>query len=443
MSRIRFIVAAAVLLAVSVAAYFSRATWLPQITKPTPEVSETAEKPKAAGEQVFLSAQAQENLKIAAKPLKPETYWKTINVPGQVIDRPGRSDRGIVAPVTGIVTGIHRYAGDSAVAGDHLFTLRLLSEGIQQTQTDLFKNAQDIKLAELQRQRLVTSGAVAESRIFDVDNQITRLKLSVRANRQELLNRGLTITQIDSVAEGKFVNEIRVNMESRESEKNADFEIQDVKVELGQQVVAGTTLCLLSNHRLLAIEGRAFRDETPLIERTFRQGWPVTADFREDPLAGWEAPTQEFQVGYIANTIDPDSRTFAFRMPLENQPRMIDHNGHRQVLWRFRPGQRVRLSVRVDKLENVFVLPTDAVVREGGEAYVFRQNGDVFERKPVRILDQEQDRVVIANDGSVPAGLYVAHGGAVQLNRMLKSQASTLPKGFHIHADGSVHMGNH
>ena len=443
MSRSRTLIAGVLLIAGASAAFLTRSYWLHVLTRPVPGEADQAETPKAAGEQVFLSDQAQANLKIAAKALKPETYWRTISVPGQVIDRPGRSDRGIVSPVTGIVTGIHRFAGDSASPGDVLFTLRLLSEGIQQTQTDLFKTAQDVKLAEVQRQRLTTSGAVAESRILDVDNQITRLKLSVKAYRQELLNRGLNPTQIDSVADGKFVSEIRVSMESRETEKSADFEIQEVKVELGQQVMAGATMCLLSNHRLLAIEGRAFRDETPLIERTFREGWPVLADFREDPLAGWETLNQPFQVSYIANTIDPESRTFAFRMPLENQPRMIDHDGHRQILWRFRPGQRVRLAVRVDKMENVFVLPADAVVREGGEAYVFRQNGDVFERKPVRILEQERDRVVIANDGSVPAGLFVAQGGAVQLNRMLKSQASALPKGFHIHADGSVHSGNH
>ncbi|WP_020471847.1 efflux RND transporter periplasmic adaptor subunit [Zavarzinella formosa] len=439
----RYIIVGLVVVGGGAGLFLTRSHWLPLLGQSAPTEAKHEEPPKAAGEQVFLSSQAQQNLKLAAKPLKPDTYWKTISVPGQVIDRPGRSDRGIVAPVSGIVTGIHRFAGDSASAGDLLFTLRILSEGIQLTQTDLFKTTQDIKLAEAQRQRLTTSGAVAESRLIEADNQITRLRVAQRAYRQELINRGLSAAQIDAVADGKFVNEIRVSLENREAEPVADFEIQEVKVELGQQVVAGSTLCLLSNHRLLAIEGRAFRDETPLVERTFREGWPVAVDFREDSLGGWEPLTQPFLVGYIANTIDPDSRTFAFRMPLENQPRTVERDGRRQTLWRFRPGQRVRLSVRVEKLDNVFVLPADAVVREGGEAYVFRQNGDVFERKPVRVLEQDRERVVIANDGSVPAGLYVAHGGAAQLNRMIKAQSSTLPKGFHIHADGSVHMGSH
>ena len=59
------------------------------------------------------------------------------------------------------------------------------------------------------------------------------------------------------------------------------------------------------------------------------------------------------------------------------------------------------------------------------------------------VVWQDGDRVVIANDGSVPPGIYVAQTGAAQLNRMVKSQSGTTPSGFHIHADGSVHMGKH
>ena len=50
-----------------------------------------------------LNEMAQGNLGIRALPLKPGSYWKTITVPGMVVDRPGFSDRGVVAPATGIV----------------------------------------------------------------------------------------------------------------------------------------------------------------------------------------------------------------------------------------------------------------------------------------------------------------------------------------------------
>jgi len=122
---------------------------------------------------------------------------------------------------------------------------------------------------------------------------------------------------------------------------------------------------------------------------------------------------------------------------------VVERDGQPLTLWRFRPGQRVRLRLRVEEVKNVFVLPADAVAHEGAEAYVFRQNGDVFDRKPVRVVYRDRRQVVVANDGSVSPGVYVAQTGAAQLNRMLKSQSGTAPKGFHIHADGSVHMGRH
>lgn len=453
---VKAVVTLAVVAGVGVGGYATRDRWVPALfpatkSEPTAEADGHAE-PAAPSEQILLSAQAQKNLRLTSRPLKAEAFWKTISVPGMVIDRPGFSDRGVVAPATGVVSRIHKVAGDTARPGDVLFTLKLLSESLYLTQTDLFKSTQDIKLAEAQKKRLTASaGAVAEARVIEVDNQITRLEVAVKAYRQELLNRGLPPDQIDGVAEGKFVSEIPIVVPARPTAPPAAkapaeppaFEVQEVKAELGQQVQAGQTLCLLANHKLLAVEGRAFRDESPLLERVVKEGWPVEVDFGEEPAQDWPAHGQTFQVTYVANSIDPDSRTFRFLLPLDNQSRVIEKGGRTQTLWRFRPGQRVRLLVRVERLDNVFVLPAEAVAREGAEAYVFRQNGDVFDRKPVQVVYQDRSNAVVANDGSVPPGVYVAQTGAAQLNRMIKSQSGTVPSGFHIHADGSVHMGKH
>ena len=448
---VRTLVFVAVIGCVAGGGYATRERWMPVLFPSQhagdPEKSAEHAEPAAPSEQVLLSEQAQKNLRLTSQPLKPTTFWKTFTVPGMVIDRPGFSDRGVVAPVTGVVSRIHRVAGETVRPGDVLFTFKLLSESLHQTQTDLFKTAQDIKLAQVQRQRLLASaGAVAEVRIIEVENQIARLEVSVKAYRQELLNRGLRPEQIDGVAEGKFVNELAIVVPPRATEPAiapSAFEIEKLTVELGQQVQAGQTLCLLANHQLLAIEGRAFRDESPLLERSVKDGWPVEVDFTEDGGHDWPPLGQTFRITYIANTIDEESRTFRFLMPLDNQSRIVEHAGQSQVLWRFRPGQRVRLLVRIEKLENVFVLPVAAVARDGADAYVFRQNGDLFDRKPVQVVYQDRSNIVIANDGSVPAGVYVAQTGAAQLNRMVKSQSGTTPKGFHIHADGSVHMGSH
>ncbi len=76
----------------------------------------------------------------------------------------------------------------------------------------------------------------------------------------------------------------------------------------------------------------------------------------------------------------------------------------------------------------MFVLPADAVDHDGSEAFVFMQNVNTFERKPVRILLRARRQVVLANDGSLPPGSYVVQSGSAQLNRMVSPAARAGPR---------------
>lgn len=449
----------ALLAGVGAVGYSARERWLPRVV---PGYARTAAADEPAGEsgpaaptgKIIVNEQAQENLGLTARELKPQTYWKTIQVPGMVVDRPGVSDRGVVAPATGVVARVYRVPGDTVRPGDVLFTLKLLSESLHLTQTDLFKATQDIALIQVQKKLLKQSaGAVSEARVIEVDNQIARLEIAVKAYRQELLNRGFSREMIDGIAGGTFVNEINIVVPPRTAsagapvaapggpiERPLTFEVQELKADLGQQVQAGQALCTLSNHQLLAVEGRAFREEAPLLEQSVTERWPVGVDFQEEPTAQWGEFKQPLRIRHLSNTIDPERRTFAFLVPLENESRVVADEGRTQTLWRFRPGQKVRLHVRVEEVKNVFVLPADAVTRDGPEAFLFTQNVNTFTRRPVRVLLQDRQQVVIANDGSLPPGTYAAQSAAAQLNRMVKAGgASGVPKGYHVHADGSLH----
>ena len=59
---------------------------------------------------------------------KPEDYWRSVLIPGEIADRPGISDRGVTSPAVGIVTEIHALPGDIIRPGEPLFTLRLFSK---------------------------------------------------------------------------------------------------------------------------------------------------------------------------------------------------------------------------------------------------------------------------------------------------------------------------
>jgi cobalt-zinc-cadmium efflux system membrane fusion protein len=134
-------------------------------------------------------------------------------VPGEIVDRPGYSDRGVTSPAVGVVTEVHAFPGDTVKPGDRLFTLRLFSEYLQNTQAELFKATREIQLITEQYARLeglVKSGGVPESVSLNwTINCVDRTAL-IQSFQQDLLTRGLNPDQIKSVTEGTFVSSIDV-----------------------------------------------------------------------------------------------------------------------------------------------------------------------------------------------------------------------------------------
>jgi biotin carboxyl carrier protein len=397
-----------------------------------------------------LSPQARKNLNLLSSPARLQSYWRTLQIPGTIVDRPGQSDHGVTAPAVATVLKVHSFPGDTVRPGDRLFTLRLISEYVQNAQSELFKTTRDIQLVTEQKERLkevARTGAIAESKVIELDNQMRRLTAAAQAQRQDLLTRGLSPADLERVAQGKFVTEIEVVAPQAAAADRQSaglstapvfgfatdyvYSVHDLKVELGQQVQAGQTLCLLANHQVLYIEGHGFRRDAASLEQTVERGWPVRVEFGEDDSRHWPPLNGAFAIRHLA-----------FYLPLVNQSRSYEKDGRTFVVWRFRPGQRVRLHVPVEEFKDVFVLPAGAVVLEGAEAYVFRQNGDLFDRWPVHVLYEDRANVVVANDGSISPGTYLAQGAAAALNRILKAQnsGSGLPPGAHFHADGSLHV---
>lgn len=424
------------------------------------KIDEAAKPPLQEAKVLKLSEQARKNLGLVSKAARPQAYWRTIQIPGVIADRPGRSDRGVTSPAVGVVAAVYAFPGDTVRPGDRLFALRLFSEYLQNTQAELFKATNETQLIgeeKIRIEALSKTGTIPGSRIIELNQQLRRQLAAIQGYRQDLLTRGLNPEQIDGVASGKFVASIDVlappllplSPSDRDpgSEKLIDdasqslaYEVQELKVELGQQVQAGQALSVLANHHSLYITGHAFKQDAPFLEQGAQKGWPIQVEFAEDDQEHWPDLNQTFQIRHLANSIDTANRTFDFFIPLNNQSRSYRQDGQTFIVWRFRPGQRVRLHVPVEELQDVLVLPAAAVVREGPEAYVFRQNGDLFNRLPVQVLHEDRLNIVLANDGSVLPGLYLAQNAAASLNRVLKAQAASgMRADVHVHADGTTH----
>lgn len=463
-SAIRALVGPAIVLAVIICIWMFRASLFPSDAEveTTGEVSPTEEMTV-----LEISPQARKNLGLVSKSARPTEYWRSVLIPGEISDRPGISDRGVTSPAVGVVAEIHSYPGDTIRPGDSLFTLRLFSEYLQATQTQLFKADQELSIIQADIDRLsgvAASGALAQSRLIRLRGDLSRQRASIQAARQELLTRGLSPDQIDQVEKGAFVSTVKVSappastqpiaaspggiaaalpdgeIEQQQKAAQIAYEVQELLVDLGQQVQAGQLLAKISNHQSLYVVGHAFKREAAYLELAAQEKRPIQIEFAEDMAEHWPPVSQTFEIRHLSNSIDTESRTFDFFIELTNHSRSYQKQGETFLVWRFRPGQRTRIHVPVEKYQDVIVVPAEAVAYEGPEAYVFRQNGDLFKRFPVHVLHQDRQSVVIANDGSIPPGSYLAQSAAASLNRVLKAQsASGEQPGLHVHPDGTVH----
>lgn len=433
--------ALAVLTVFSLGAYSSYRRW--QARQPSGEAALEVHPAHARQEEprapsvVELSAQAQKNLGLIVKPIKPTTYWRSIELPALLVERAGMSDVGVIAPITGVVSQIFSHPGETLAPGSKLFTLRLTSESLHASQRELYKAAREIEIAKQQRQRLQSlaqDGALAQNRLIEIDNTLDRLSVTAQAYRQELLARGITTEQIDEIAKGTFVTEITIHAPLAAQSHSGEtplsksppfrYEFEQLSIALGEQAEAGQLLCRLADHRNLLIEGHGFKDDLPLVQRAAKEGLPIQLELEKREGLDWPPSPSHLHIHHIDNSIDVEKRTFDFHLVLENQWQTFTQDDHTGVLWRYQPGDRVRLSIAIEQIDNVFIVPREAAVREGAEAFVFRENGPEFRRQAVHIVAEDRKHVIIAADGSLVPGLPIALNAAASLNRILQSQSS-------------------
>jgi multidrug efflux pump subunit AcrA (membrane-fusion protein) len=421
-----------------VAVYQTQAYWWPYVfPAPSPPVEEASagETEPAPADRIKLSPQAQQNLGLRSATLTPRPYWRTLLIPGVVVDRPGESDIGIHARVGGVITDIAIRPGETVRPGQLLFRIELVSEFLQATQIELAKTVKELALAQVERDRiarLVEGGSVAGAELVRQQSQVERLTHLVQSLRRQLQLYGLQPDQIERIEKGAVETTLLLTVPLRSDAPTAQtlYEVKELKVRLGDQVAAGAHLCTLSDHRWLFIEGWAFPSEAKALTEAAEKNWPVTADFVDEEPGDWP-PLAPLTIHHLGNQLDPRNRTFPFYLSLPNQARSFERNGKTYLAWRFRPGQRVRLRVPVEKLATYgpdgltsldpFVVPVEAVVREGPEAYVFVQAGDLFIRKPVRVLYEDWREAVLANDRSITQAELVVLNQAAALNRALKA----------------------
>jgi multidrug efflux pump subunit AcrA (membrane-fusion protein) len=387
-------------------------------------------------EAVKLSKAAQQNVGMQLAKVELRPFERTMTVPGMVVERPGRSTIQIAAPLSGVVTRIWPLQGETVAPGQPVFSLRLTHEEVVEGQAQYLRTAEELDVVrrEITRLEKVTAdGAIAGKTLLERQYELQKLQGVFRAQRQGLLLHGLSNTQVDEiVAKRALVSEMTVFVPEKACGVNRPdsdclLQIDELKVTEGQNVRAGDPLCVMSDHAVLYVQGKAFEQDATALNKAANNEWPVKAIVEASGQDRQAVPN--LQIVYLANKVEPESRAFLFYVELPNQVlrNRVRPDGHRFTSWQFKPGQRVDLLVPVEQWKDRIVLPLNALVQEGPESYVFEENDGHFDRRTVRVEYRDQFSAVIANDGTLTPGKMVIASGSYQVHLAMKNKAGGAP----------------
>ncbi len=410
----------------------------------------------SASQSLDLTAQALKNLGLTSEYLKPvqlSDYHRNISIPAIVAARPGRTQIRVSSPLSGVVMHVHAVTGQAVMPGELLFKVRLTYEDLVETQTQFLKSLSELEVERREIARLeevVQSGAVPGKSLIERRYAKEKLEAYLTSLRESLKLHGLSGEQIRSIeVDRKLLRDLEIiapDIDSHDKDENLRLSnipvrpatyrlnespshelarpmvIEDLKVDKGQGVMSGEMLCTLSDYSELYIEGRAFEQDAPAVATAAEKGWTIDALV---PSTNGQEQLSKLKLAYVANSVDPASRTLSFFVELPNQvirDELRDEE-RRFISWKYRIGQRMQLLVPVEVWEKQIVLPVDAVVKDGADWYVFQQNGDQFQRVAVHVKYRDQSNVVIDNDGSIFPGDVVAHRSAHQLQMAIKNKS--------------------
>lgn len=456
--------------------YAFRDRWLPYLshdaTSPAPREPEhtSHERGTAETRELVLSETSRENLELRLGKVELQDWWRTAAMPGVVTEQPGHSERRITTSLNGIVVGVHVFPGQTVRPGDPLLDIQPTGELLTTAQSSLLKTLQDLELLEIELKRitpLVENGTLSAKTKIEKDYEKKRLESQRLIQSQELLVRGLSAEQIARIIDTKtLIREFTIKVPVRRGptppaspisdqrpvlkpdtphtiddptmHREADlvYSVESIDIFPGKLVQPGDELCDLALHTHLNIVGHAFERETSLVGRAVKERWPLRAIFETGD--GEKLTRDGLRIRFAENTIDPATRTLRFHIPLPNEI-LRDDEGENGIVyrsWLFKPGQKVRLLMPVELLKKRIVLPADAIVKEGADAFVFRANGQTLERLTVHLEYLDARDAVLKNDGTLMPGDEVALNQAYQLNLALKKSQGSAAGGHagHDHA---------
>lgn len=212
-----------------------------------------------------------------------------------------------------------------------------------------------------------------------------------------------------------------------------DFDVHRIETKRGAHVAAGDVLLVLNNSRSLYLKLEPVGGEAADVLKTVRERQPCSAT----PLVAASGPDLEgLNVAYVTSGENAQGTIAFVEIRNEQLAANPDEGGRIHRSWQLRPGLKYTLHLSVDRLEKVFVLPSEAVAEDGPETVVFVQDGSTFRSVPVELAYRNHEHAVVRinKHTTLFPGDPVVVRGAFPLGLALKAgSGATDPHAGHSH----------
>ena len=240
-----------------------------------------------------------------------------------------------------------------------------------------------------------------------------------------LLLEGNTAAKVKILAEAGALDPIMV---LRAPAGAPDWDLSEVHVLPGQRVDAGSSVVLLHDARRMWLSLEPVGGELALVASACEEGAALTAR----PLITGTGPDLDGLRIHRLDTRAGETRRGAVAFIVAANEAFAGAQPDTRS-WKLRIGLRYLVLLPREVLENRIVLPAGAVTDLGQERVVFVRDGTSFRAQPVHVEYEDDEVVVLANDGSLFPGDPVVRTGAFALGLALQSGDTFDPHAGHDH----------
>lgn len=378
----------------------------------------------AHGVAVELSATAAANIGVRTEQVAPREWYDRLKIPGVVGVDPDRLVT-VSTPTTVRVVSLDVPPHATVSAGQRLAVLELVDPELRQLQIRAAETRAALLAARTERGRtaryltgLRARGAeVAEERTrVEADFEVLEAQVSAQQSTLDTIlaaleTSGLSAAQRAALAE-HGTPATRIEVRAPALAGRPDLEITAREVHVGQIVPAGSSLFELCALDRLLVTGEAFEADLLAVRQAARDDLPIAVLF---PAEG--RTVEDLRIRSVEGTLDSQERTTHFFIPMPNRlTGEKQQDGARFLDWEERAGARVQVLVATESLGERVVIPSTALVEEGGATYAYRYDGEDYERVEVRVEQQEGRVAVLPADGPLAVGDEIVVAGALQVH---------------------------